>query len=64
MTGSKAHRTLEAKSASEGVAKLLGLESGAPVLHIERVTVAAGAQPTELLSATYRGDRFKYTISL
>ena len=64
MAGSKAHRTLEAKGASEGVAKLLGLEPHAPVLHIERVTVAKEGVPIELLSATYRGDRFKYTISL
>ena len=64
MAGSKAHRTLEARGAGESIAKHLNIELDAPVLHIERVTVAVDGTPIELLSATYRGDRFKYTISI
>ncbi len=64
MAGSKAHRTLEARGSSETVAKHLNIRTDDPVLHIERVTVAADGSPLELLSATYRGDRFRYTISI
>ena len=64
MAGSKAHRTLEAQGASEVVARHLGIQADDPVLHIERVTVAADGSPIELLSAAYRGDRFRYTLSI
>lgn len=64
MESSKAYRVLEALPAEPVVAGQLKMDAGAPVLHIERVTVAADGTPIEFLSASYRGDRFKYYISI
>ena len=64
LSAAKAHRTLEARGATETAAKHLSIAEGDPVLHIERLTANRGGKPIELLSATYRGDRFSYYISL
>lgn len=61
---SRAHRTIEAVAATESDVKPLGVKAGAPILQIERVTVAADGTPLEFLQARYRGDRFKYQITL
>ena len=59
----KAERTLEAIEADETVAEHLSISVGKPVLRIERTIVAKGHM-TEFLQAFYRGDRFKYRITL
>ncbi len=64
MQGSRAHRTIEAVAATPADAKLLGVKPGSPILQIERVIVAAEGTPLEYLQARYRGDRFKYQITL
>lgn len=64
LASSKAHRTLEALAGDEGVARRLAAEPGAPILRIERVVVAVDGTPLEFMRASYRGDRFKYRISL
>lgn len=64
MQGSRAHRTIEAVAATEADAKLLNVRPGSPILQIERITVAADGTPLEYLQARYRGDRFKYQITL
>jgi GntR family transcriptional regulator len=61
---SRAHRTIEAVAATEADAKLLDVEPGSPILQIERLVVAADGTPLEYLQARYRGDRFKYQITL
>lgn len=62
--GSEAPRTVEAIAAGKEEAMQLGVKSGAPVLLIERVIISADNVPIEYLRAAYRGDRFKYHISL
>ncbi|MDW8325283.1 MAG: GntR family transcriptional regulator [Anaerolineales bacterium] len=64
MQGSRAHRTIEAVAATKADAKLLNVKPGSPILQIERVVVAADGTPLEYLQARYRGDRFKYQITL
>lgn len=59
----KAERTLEAVETDEILAKHLGIGVGKPVLRIERTVVAKG-QVLEFLQASYRGDRFKYRITI
>lgn len=61
---SRAHRTIEALAATESDAKGLGVKAGSPILQIERVSVAADGTALEFLQARYRGDRFKYQITL
>jgi GntR family transcriptional regulator len=61
---SRAQRTIEAVAATEADAKLLDVEPGSPILQIERVIIAADGAPLEYLQARYRGDRFKYQITL
>jgi GntR family transcriptional regulator len=61
---SRAHRTIEAVAALEADARQLGVNPGTPILQIERVTLAPDGTPIEFLQARYRGDRFKYQITL
>ena len=59
----QADRVLEALPCRPDDARLLGLEPGAPVLRIDRLLATPDGQPIELLTAVYRGDRFKYHLS-
>lgn len=61
---SRAHRTIEAVAATEADARWLEVEPGTPILQIERLVTAADGSPLEYLQARYRGDRFKYQITL
>jgi GntR family transcriptional regulator len=61
---SRAYRSIEAIAATENDAKSLSIIVGSPVLQIERVSIAADGTPIEFLQARYRGDRFKYQITL
>ncbi len=61
---SRASRTIEAIAADEEEVRLLAVELGDPILLIERCTVAADGRPVEWLRAYYRGDRFKYRITV
>jgi GntR family transcriptional regulator len=64
MTDARIDRTLEARAADDRDRRLLGLERGAPVLQLERRLIDAAGKPIEYLHARFRGDRFKYRISL
>jgi GntR family transcriptional regulator len=61
---SRAHRSIEAVAATDADVRLLGIEAGSPILQIERLSVAPDGTPIEFLQARYRGDRFKYQITL
>lgn len=61
---SKATRSIEATLATEHDHSWLGVEVGAAILHIERVTLAEDGTPLEFLLASYRGDRFKYQVTI
>jgi GntR family transcriptional regulator len=64
MQNSKAQRTIEAIGASDNEVKYLKMIEGEPILQIERLVTSAEGKPIEFLQARYRGDRFKYQISL
>jgi GntR family transcriptional regulator len=55
---SKARQTIQAILAADGLAELLGIEPGAALLHIERVSYAQDNAPVEFLRVQYRGDRY------
>jgi GntR family transcriptional regulator len=57
-------RTFEAVGADAQEAEELNITEGDPVLSIEIRFIAETGQPVELLRAAFRGDRFKYQISL
>lgn len=63
LRSSRANRSIESIAADRTLADLLGIELGSPILRITRV-VLNGDEPIEYLQANYRGDRFKYQISL
>ncbi len=64
MANSTAARTIEANLADDYEEKWLGIAKGDPVLLIERLVTAPDGTPIELLWASYRGDRFKYQITI
>ncbi len=47
-----------------GEAELLGIEPGAPVLRIDRTTYFADASPMEYCNSVYRGDKYKFYVTL
>ena len=61
---SKATRSIEATLATKEDHRWLEVEIGDPILHIERVVLAEDGTPLEYLLAYYRGDRFKYQITI
>ncbi|MCA9952157.1 MAG: GntR family transcriptional regulator [Anaerolineales bacterium] len=64
MHDSIAERTIEAMSANGPEIEMLGVKAGDPILAIERIITAVDGTPIELLWAAYRGDRFKYRVTL
>ncbi len=64
LASSRASRTIEALPADEPEVECLGMEPGAPVLRIERLVESADGSPLEFLWASYRGDAFKYRITM
>lgn len=60
----RVHRTLEAVAAMHDDLDLLGLEPVAPVLQLDRLVTDDADKPIEFLRARYRGDRFKYQITM
>ncbi len=57
-----AEQTLEATTANDFEAPLLGLSKGAPMMLLEGVTFTTGNRPVEHFVALYRADRFKFKI--
>lgn len=64
MGDSLAQRTIEALPAGPHQAARLEIEPGTPLLRIERTLFASDGTPIEFMQASYRGDRFKYRITL
>jgi GntR family transcriptional regulator len=56
--------TIEACSAPDEVAELLGLARGAAVMRIIRTTSDVGGRPVEYVIAHYRGDLYRYSVQL
>ena len=59
-----ANRTLEAAPANQRVAALLGVRRGAPVLITDSTIVDDAGRRRVAIHASYRGDRYKYFISV
>jgi GntR family transcriptional regulator len=64
LANGQARRTLEAIAAAERDAKLIGVQVGAPLLLVQRLLLDAEGAPLELMIASYRGDQFKYQITM
>jgi GntR family transcriptional regulator len=56
--------TIEAGLADAAVARHLRIERGAPVLMIERLTHSAQRRPLDFEYLFYRGDAFRYRLSI
>lgn len=59
-----ANLQIEAVLADDGLARLLKIEEGAPVLRIERLTYTADGQPLDYEHLYYRGDAFQYRLTI
>lgn len=57
-------RTLEAGVATAKQAEWLNIEPGSPILLINVKVIDARKEPVQLIQACFRGDRFKYQITL
>ena len=58
----EAIETVEATIADEHEANLLEIETGGPILLIERTVWSQFHRPMEFLKALYRGDKYKYFV--
>lgn len=57
-------RTLEARLANPEDAKLIQISKGMPILYLERLVMTEDGMPIEFLTAGFRGDQFKYKITM
>lgn len=60
----RGRRTLEAISASEEEAKLLGIEEGDPLILLKSVSYLEDGGPVEYFEAKHRGDRSRFEVEL
>jgi GntR family transcriptional regulator len=60
----RGRRTLEAISASEEDAKLLGVEEGDPLIFLKSVSYLENGEPIEYFEAKHRGDRSRFEVEL
>lgn len=60
----QAELQIEAVLADDGLARLLQIEEGAPILRIERLTFTADNKPLDYEYLYYRGDAFQYRLSI
>jgi GntR family transcriptional regulator len=60
----RGRRTLEAISASEEDAKLLGVEEGDPIILLKSVSYLENGEPIEYFEAKHRGDRSRFEVEL
>jgi GntR family transcriptional regulator len=56
-----AQLTTEARLADESVAELLGVQTGAPILFLERLLRERSGRPVEFGFVSLRGDRIRFT---
>jgi GntR family transcriptional regulator len=55
---------IDAVAAKAGIARALGIEKGAPLLRIERLTHDAEGQPIDFEYLYFRGDTFQYRLRI
>ena len=55
---------IEATSANEEAAKLFGIRRGAPLLRLERLTFSRDRKPIDFEYILYRGDGFRYRLTI
>jgi len=60
----RGRRTLEAISASEEDARLLGIEEGDPLVLLKSVSYLEDGSPIEYFEAKHRGDRSRFEVEL
>lgn len=60
----RATQTLEACRAGPEQASLLGVEPGAPLLRMTRLTLDQDGVPLEFVRSYYRGDRYRFQVEL
>jgi len=60
----RGRRTIEAVAASDTEARLLGVESGAPLLHLDSISYLEDGTPIEFYHALHRGDRSRFEVEL
>jgi GntR family transcriptional regulator len=60
----EASQTIGATRADPSSAALLSVETGSPLLSMQRLTIAADGRPLELLRSVYRPDYFQFAIRL
>ncbi len=61
---SKAEEVIEAGSASEQQAQILGVQTNSSVLVVNRLTYLENSSVIEKLTAFYRSDVYKYTVQM
>lgn len=59
-----ATQAIEATAADGYLADVLDVPVGAPLLSIERVVTTTSHRPVEYVRTHYRGDRYKYSVTL
>lgn len=64
MKNVRVHRTIEAVLADEMAVQLLDAPKDSATLQLDRLVVAEDQTPVEFMRAVFRGDRFKYQITL
>lgn len=62
LRGGSAERNVNADAATAREAELLGVDPGAPVLRIQRLTLDAEGRPIEECFSAYVGERFRYHL--
>jgi len=60
----RAVQKLEAREASEELAKLMGVHAGSPILYKERTVYAEDGTPVEFTYCYNRGDMYSLTVEL
>ncbi|MFP6890523.1 MAG: GntR family transcriptional regulator, partial [Nitrospinota bacterium] len=58
------HQTIEARTADKEIASLLSLGIMAPVMYVDTYVYRKEGTPLEYSQIFYRGDRFKYSVSV
>jgi GntR family transcriptional regulator len=59
-----AEMSLEARPADANIAKLLGCDSGSPVMWVQRLTHDRYGSPVDFEYLAFRGDTFKYQFQI
>ena len=60
----RAEQQVEAVLCPAAEAKVLGVQKGAPMLHMYRVTYSSDDRPFEYTESFYRGDRYTFHVEL